>query len=241
MENIRSILLLVGVVIILGIYLFARLKSLRNDPARRDRPKTAARRRKAVPAMDSFTVDEREDSGIEALGELIPDNRPAVPEETVIAAPARNPQPPVSPDRVFSLFVTAPPGVPFRGPMLLGALSNARLEFGDMQIFHRIEVVDGKQKTLFSVANIREPGTFDLSAMENFSTAGVALFMQVHPGVDAVGAFEAMVEAAHSVAESLGGTVCDATRSVLSRQTIGHMRDEVIGCQLQQRVSKAAS
>ncbi len=241
MENIRSILLLVGVVIILGIYLFARLKTLRQSPSRRDRPKTAARHRKAVPGLDSFGVDERADSVIDDVGELFPDTRPAGLEETVIAAPARNPQPPVSPDRVFSLFVTAPPGVPFRGPMLLGAMTNARLVFGDMQIFHRIETLDGTQKTLFSVANIREPGTFDPAAMENFSTAGVALFMQVRPGVDAVWAFEAMVEAAHSLADSLGGTICDSTRSVLSKQSIGHMRDEVIGCQLQQRVSKAAS
>jgi hypothetical protein len=35
--------------------------------------------------------------------------------------------------------------------------------------------------------------------------------------------------------------VCDATRSVLTRQTISHMREEVIGCQLQQRVIKTAS
>ena len=43
------------------------------------------------------------------------------------------------------------------------------------------------------------------------------------------------------LAAELGGTVCDATRSVLTKQTISHMREEVIGCQLQQRVIKTAS
>jgi cell division protein ZipA len=115
------------------------------------------------------------------------------------------------------------------------------MEFGDMQIFHRVEVVDGHEKVLFSAANIREPGTFDLSAMENFTTEGLAFFMQVHNDVDAVWAFESMVESARILADSLDGTVCDATRSVLTKQTIGHMREEVISCQLHQRVANTAS
>jgi len=240
MENIRWILLLVGVVIILGIYLFPRLKTL--SLPRRNRAKTAARRRMVAPSVDDdFTVDDRIDTGIDDLGGLYADDGPADQGETVIAAPARKAQPEVSPDHVFSLFVMAPHGVPFRGPMLLGALANAKLEFGDMQIFHRSEVIDGQEKTLFSAANIREPGTFDLAEMEYFTTAGIALFMQVHPGVDAAWAFEAMVEAARSLADSLDGTVCDATRSALTKQTIGHMREEVISCQLHQRVAKAVS
>ena len=237
MENIRWILLLVGVVIILGIYLFARLKTLQLSLPRR-RPKSAAQRRKAVSDVDGIGIDGRIDSGVEDLGELFVEAGPAEP---VIAAPSRQPVPEVRPDHVFSLFVTAPPGVPFRGPMLLGALANARLEFGEMQIFHRVELIDGREKPLFSVANIREPGTFDPAAMENFTSQGLALFMQVHPGIDAVWAFEAMVEAARSLADSLDGTVCDATRSALTKQTIGHMREEVISCQLQQRMAKAAS
>lgn len=155
--------------------------------------------------------------------------------------PARGKAPAVSPDQVFALFVLAPHGVPFRGPLLLGALVDAGMEYGDMQIFHRLDKQGGNGKVLFSTANIREPGIFDLSAMEHFTTEGLAFFMQVHSGVDAVAAFEAMVESARSVANSLDGTVCDATRSVLTRQTIGHMREQVIACQLQQRVANTAS
>ena len=110
-----------------------------------------------------------------------------------------------------------------------------------MQIFHRIELVHGQEKVLFSAANIREPGTFDLAEMEHFTTGGLALFMQVSPGVDAVAAFDAMVAAGRSLAESLDGSLCDATRSVLTRQAISHMREQVISCQLQQRVAKTAS
>ena len=102
-------------------------------------------------------------------------------------------------------------------------------------------MVDGHEKVLFSAANIREPGIFDLSAMENFTTEGIAFFMQVHSGVYALWAFELMVESARILADSLDGTVCDTTRSVLTKQTIGHMREEVISCQLHQRVANTAS
>jgi cell division protein ZipA len=110
-----------------------------------------------------------------------------------------------------------------------------------MQIFHRTDTVDGDRKTLFSAANIKEPGIFDLSAMETFTTEGIVLFLQVPGAVDAVRAFDAMVESARILADNLDSVVCDAQRSVLTNQTISHMREEVVSCQLQQRVANAAS
>ncbi len=241
MENMRWILLLIGIVIVVGIYVVGRLKNVQTRlPGRGRTARTAGRIRKTEPRVDGMDVEpgDAEPDDFEQLfvDETVPDI-----DETVIAAPARDRAPAVSPDHVFMLFVMAPPVVPFRGPLLLGALASAGLEYGDMQIFHRTDREDGSGKVLFSAANIREPGTFDLSAMEQFTTEGLVFFMQVHSGVDAVAAFESMVEAARSVANSLDGTVCDATRSVLTRQTIAHMREEVIGCQLQQRVANTAS
>jgi cell division protein ZipA len=110
-----------------------------------------------------------------------------------------------------------------------------------MQIFHYQETDGNGQRTLFSAANIVEPGTFDPDAMENFSTPGLVLFLTLPGPFDAVRAFDAMVEAARSLANSLKGTVCDATRSVLTNQTIGHMREDIIDFQLRQRVARTAS
>jgi FtsZ-interacting cell division protein ZipA len=56
-----------------------------------------------------------------------------------------------------------------------------------------------------------------------------------------VHAFDAMVESARILADNLDSAVCDASRSALTNQTISHMREEVISCQLQQRVANAAS
>jgi cell division protein ZipA len=230
--------LLIGVVIILGIYLVARLRTLRFSWPRRNRRPAARRGRGTAPAVEDIDVDVDAVDAPQAddFEQLLLEDEA----EEVIPAPARKPAP-VNSDQVFSLFVLAPPGVPYRGQLLLGALAVAKLEYGEMHIFHRHEPVNGKRKTLFSVANIREPGTFDPAAMEDFTTEGLALFMQVTPGIDAVWAFEAMVAAGRSLVDSLDGSLCDSTRSVLTRQAIGHMREQVISCQLQQRVAKTAS
>ena len=231
MENIRWILLLVGIVLVAGIYIAGRLQSGDKVPRKR-RPRGKRLRRKARPEFVDVELDSI-DSMLVGDDDVIPaDPVTGVDKPAVQAA---------SPDAVFSVFVIAPTSVPFRGPILLGALAAAKLEFGDMQIYHRVEQVDGRERVLFSAANIREPGTFDLSAMDEFTTEGLALFMQVPSAVDAGRAFDAMVESARILADMLDGHVCDAQRSALTQQTIRHMREEVINCQLHQRVAQTAS
>ena len=242
MDNLRWILLLVGIVVILAVYLVSYYQGRRKQPVVRNSSRVQPvmgddGRDTAVEA--SYAIDMEEE--LEQLGQIITADKPAVEEVTVIDLPEEKHEPAAISERVFTLFVQAPRGVPFRGPMLLGALAAARLEYGDMQIFHRTDTVNGQEKILFSVANIREPGIFDLSAMEEFTSEGVVLFMQVAGADDAVRAFDAMVESARALADNLDSKVCDATQSPLTNQTISHMREEVISCQLQQRVANAAS
>jgi cell division protein ZipA len=247
MDNMRWILLLVGAVIVLGIYIADRMQAWRKSrPARRRAGRRAAPLKQdlepGLERMEDTGSDANVDAELEQLGQLLAEDAASVRQSPVVEVRAAKPDPvPVPFDKVFSLFVIAPAGVPFRGPMLLGALQAAGLEYGDMQIFHRSEVINGQVKHLFSVANIREPGILDPAAMENFTTEGVALFMQVPGAVDAVHAFDVMLEAARILADKLDATVCDATRSVMTNQTTSHMRDEVISCQLQQRVASTAS
>ena len=205
-----------------------------------------------VDDIGEFDYDDELEDVVNQVGELYTGDEPGhdplfdeMPQNDVrrvtTAAVAPEPETPPSPDKVFTLYVLARRGVPFRGPVLLGALADAGLEYGDMQIFHRTTMVNGQEKILFSAANIKEPGIFDLSAMDDFTTEGVVLFFQVPGGVDGAQAFDAMVESARILANDLDSTVCDATHSVLTNQTIAHMREEVISYQLQQRVANAAS
>jgi cell division protein ZipA len=242
MENIRWILLFAGVGIVLGIFLISwlpgRLKA--RPPRRRVRP--SSRTRDAMSGEAGINADGMVEAELEKLGQLVVDDAPGEQLPPMCEIRATRPQAAATEvEKVFSLYVLAPKGVPFRGPILLGAMADAGLEYGEMQIFSRHELQGGRERLVFSLASVREPGTFDLSAMQDFSTDGLVLFFQVPGQVDALKAFESMVAAARVLANSLGGTLYDKSHSVMTNQTIGHMREEVIGCQLQQRVAKRAS
>jgi len=252
MENLRWILLIVGTGIVLGIYLFSLYQNRKDALPRHDSSQRTAPLLSEDDGFDDFDYDDDLDDVVNQVGELYADDGLAADpfdEFTPVAARSEHNSAVQSndsgktaaPDKVFVLFVIAPRGVPFRGPVLLGALSAASLEYGDMQIFHRTEIIDGQEKVLFSAANIKEPGIFDLSAMDSFTTEGIVLFLQIPGSVDGVHAFDAMVESARILADNLDSSVCDASRSVMTNQTISHMREEVISCQLQQRVAHAAS
>jgi len=243
MENLRWILLLAGIAVVLVVYLVSYYQGRRKQPPA---PRNKLRSQPLLNETDAAVTADVDltaaiDDELEQLGQIISADTPAVEAVSVVAMPAEKREPAAAADQVFMLFVEAPKGVPFRGPILLGALAAAQLEFGDMGIFHRVELDNGQEKILFSVANIREPGTFDLSAMESFTSEGVVLFMQVPGAVDAVRAFDVMVESSRVLADNLDSRVCDASHTRLTKQAISHMREEVISCQLQQRVANAAS
>ena len=249
MENVRWILLLVGVVVVLGIYFFSRLQDWwqsRSESVDRQRHEPGGGAADFDPLFDDPGDNSYVDAELERMDRLISEDSVAVqPDVTVellaVAASEAQAPEPHDPEKVVTLFVLAPVGVPFRGAFLLDAMSKADLQFGDMQIFHCREKYEGKEQTLFSVANIMEPGTFDQEAGENFTTRGLVLFMQLPGPVDAIKAFDSMVRAARSLADSLEGSVCDASRSVLTNQTIAHLREGVVDYQVRQRVSRTAS
>ena len=249
MENLRWILLIAGIAIVLAIYLFGVYQNRKDSLPQRGSGQRTAPVLSQDDDFDEFDYDNDLDDIVNQAGAMyaedvlledpLDDSTPlagAAGEESSVETSAS-----VSPDKVFTLYVMAPRGVPFRGPVLLGALADASLEYGDMQIFHRTEFINGQEKILFSAANIKEPGIFDLSSMGDFTTEGIVLFLQIPGSVDGVHAFDAMVESARILAGHLDSSVCDATRSGLTNQTISHMREEVISCQLQQRVANAAS
>lgn len=242
MDNIRWLLLLAGALILLGIYLFTRWQGRRQEadgfgPHPAQEPGGG---RDIDPLFDEPLDASYVDAELHRMDRLISeDSAPPVAEKVRSVAETATEYP--DPEKVITLYVLAPAGVPFRGEFLMEAMAQAGLQYGDMQIFHRMERRGGREQALFSVANLVEPGTFDLAAMASFSTRGVVLFLQLPGPDDAIQAFDAMVAAARSLAASLEGSLCDATRSVLTNQTISHMREEVVDYQLRQRVAKTAS
>ena len=132
-------------------------------------------------------------------------------------------------ERIVTLFVVAREGEHFNGSDLVVATEKAGLEFGDMNIYHRL--VDGKRELgpIFSVANMLKPGNFDLARLDALHTPGVSFFMTLPAPIPALDAWDAMLPTAQRMAELLDGQVLDEERNALGRQGIAHIRDQLRG------------
>jgi cell division protein ZipA len=122
--------------------------------------------------------------------------------------------------------VIAPKGKPFVGGGMIEALRARGLKYGEMNIFHRIDPMS--KATLYSVANVVEPGTFDMADLDGFRSPGVCFFMQLPGPEQPLDAFEDMLKVSREVAVRLGGELRDEQRSVMTGQTVEHYRARIV-------------
>jgi cell division protein ZipA len=121
----------------------------------------------------------------------------------------------------------APEGKPFKGNDLLQILMACDVRYGKMSIFHRYENSDGTGQIQFSVANLVEPGNFNLDEIDEFSTPGVVFFMHLPGPRDSIKAYETMVETARCLVKNLEGELRDQTYSVVTKQTLEHYKQRI--------------
>ncbi len=156
------------------------------------------------------------------------DDEPAYEEPVQVAEPIQE-LPPVEKiwQDVYVINLMARPGHDLQGATLLSSLLALGFKFGEMDIFHRHEDLNGKGEVLFSMINMVKPGTFNPYRMEQFSTPGVSLFMQLPLRSNAAFAFEHMLQAADQLASDLDAMLTDASRSPLSDDDIARYRHEL--------------
>jgi cell division protein ZipA len=153
---------------------------------------------------------------------------PAEPVAPRASQPAARPvaaaQPPEAPQKILALRITAAAASPFDGRSLHEAITAAGLEFGRYKVFHRLHP-DGEP--VFSLASLKEPGTFDPATMDGLSYRGVAMFAVLPGPLAPALALEQMLEAARVIAERLGGVLQDDRGAPLSVARIEQLRAEV--------------
>lgn len=128
---------------------------------------------------------------------------------------------PIEP-QVIILSVVMPANQQMLGAVLLPSLLTLGLKYGEMNIFHRHEDNAGNGKVTFSLANIMNPGSFDLDSMENFATRGVSLFMTLPNAGASLTVFEQMLNAAKQLSQEFNAQVIDENRNVMTKQTEQH-------------------
>ncbi len=130
-------------------------------------------------------------------------------------------------DKIVTLYVAARSGQVLRGTDILVAAEKAGLSYGYMSIFHRL--VDGRADSspIFSVANIKKPGSFEMSEIQGLETPAIAFFLTLPAPIAALDGWEKMLPTAQRMAELLDGVVLDESRNALGRQRIAHIRDDL--------------
>lgn len=259
MDALRWILLILGVVVLVGIYVAGRMRAAGRRP--RDLVDEAVER-EALEQIHIRADSEREipplrarHDDLDALNDLENLTAHVVEEarERPVAAvrpksvlPVREPPvrsgedgesaPAPLPDKLIVLHVTAGASERILGVQLKAALEAEGLEFGVMDIYHRMVSGGGGRVPQFSVANMLNPGTFDPAAMDDFSTPGVSMFLQLPGPREGMESFDAMLACAEGLATRLGGQVLDASRSTLTGQGVEHIREGIREWALKARV-----
>ncbi len=107
---------------------------------------------------------------------------------------------------------------------VIQVLTDNHLVHGPMSIFHQFHE-DGKS-IIFSVANAREPGTFDLQN-DHASCSGLAIFMQLSHEKHDLKALEQFILKAQNIADALNGLLVDEHRQALSNDLTKALKEQV--------------
>ncbi len=240
-NTVRIILFVAGILVIAGIYLFDRARKrrprapglVRREPGangiggrgepRPEAPDTALRGYREPLSDEELRAADLALDDETPAGRIEPEWNPD--EEDLLVAAAEDPD---LPTLIVQIHIIAPEGHEFHGGHLFAAAREVGLAHGDMRIFHRIENTPRGPKTLFSMANLVEPGVFEPDQARHFSTPGLVLFTQLPVAKDGLAVFSDMLFTAERLAAALGGDLYDETHVRLSKQAIADTRDRIL-------------
>jgi len=206
MDGLRWLLLLFGILVIAGVYLYSRRE--RDKP---EKEKVASPR--VAPTIGAEDTDSAEsDSDIVVTADS---------DDTVDEGQGDVPR------KIVTLRLIARNGGAFPGDNLILSLRGIGLRHGKFGIFHRFDGND-ESRTIFSAASLVEPGSFDLANIKDQEIPGISLFLVLPGPVDGVEAFDLMVTAARALAQTLDAELLDESGSTLSIQRERYMREEII-------------
>ncbi len=210
MDGLRWLLLLFGVLVIVGVYLYSRRERAGNVPARKAKAAPAAAR-----VEPSFDVQEQPPE---------PDDDDAVAEDVTVEPEEPSPAPR---EKIVTLRVVARQHSAFAGDDLALTLREIGMRHGKFGIFHRYEN-DDENRVVFSAASLVEPGSFDLANLSSQRIPGISLFMVLPGPLEGAKAYDLMVEAGRALVKSLHAELLDESGSTFSIQRERYLREEII-------------
>lgn len=249
MDTLRLIILFIGLLLIAGVYLWYREPKTHANEIPPDEHPSFLTRLKAL-FFRHHTKHRGQDNRIgppisiedvESIGTIKVHGGELTEDELVgeVRVGWDSMTPVASKDELLIvLTVLARPGQKFSGRLLRQAARQTGFEYGDMQIFHcRVPGRPGNAPPVCSFANLLKPGHFARIDSEGFETPGISLFCQLPGPLEAREAFRLTLSRAQALAELLDGEVCDETRSILTEQTISHLKEKVEAFRFKQKMA----
>lgn len=247
MDTLRLVLLILGALFIGAMLMyywatsenkmkflhqFARLKFSRSTD------KETMDASSATPPSDEYD-SEPDAEDIVALSDLtLPVTEPEVDVDALGPISALVDEPGASGETfIVALNVMARQGQSFHGLDILNALEEHGFVFGEMNLFHVYPEQATNGRPICTLANTVEPGSFDIAQMEELETPGLLLFMQLPGPLQGKPAFGRLLQLGRALTEQLDGVLCDESRSVLTLQTIGHIKEKIEAFHFKQKIS----
>jgi len=126
--------------------------------------------------------------------------------------------------KIVTVRVCAVGDARWPGAALMAALEVHGLAYGRYQVYHR-KHSDGR--SIFCIASLIEPGTFDIASMAEGEFRGVTLFAVLPGPLEPLQTVDALLSTARDLARELSGTVQDAKGMPFSPQRVAALREEV--------------
>ena len=207
MDGLRWLLLVFGLVVVAGVYLYTRHQR-----------KQAA----DSPQQDMFSEGVAPEPAHSR-------KEPVFGESTEAEDPPETPELPESlPDqKIVTLRIVARNSGAFSGDDLVLSLRGIGMSHGKFGIFHRYDGT-GEENVVFSAASLVEPGSFDLTNIKDQEIPGISLFMILPGPLEGAEGFDMMMATARALSQSLDAELLDESGSTLSIQRERYLREEII-------------
>ncbi len=232
MESLRWILLAVGIVFVIVIYFLGRSRRQRNhsmvDDLEDDLPEFSARglddvdegvgQVRIITREDSETEEDVSPLDVSAEAVQLADSAEAGTEKIEEDDTAEK-------NRlkdIIVLYILPKPDQVLAGSQINSSAQAMGLSFGEMNIFHYMD----DKRSVFSLANMLEPGSFDATTIHELKTTGLTVFMQMQ-GDDPLDDLTEMLQRSYQMAGLLDARLCNHKREPLTEQDAENYRTQV--------------
>lgn len=220
MESLRWVLLGVGIVFVLVIYFLGRKRKRRNEYNNTEMDKD-------LPEFSAQNFDDF-DEGVGEVRVITGAGLSADSTESIYASSddGINTQEQENikeekncPPDIVALYILPKPDQVLMGAHINSSAQAMGLKFGEMNIFH---YTDGS-RTVFSLANMLEPGSFNPETIHELKTTGLTVFMQFN-GRDPLDDLTEMLQRSYQLSGLLDARLCNHKRQPLTEQDAENYR-----------------